>query len=105
MKTLFNAAAILIAISCCGCHKAPPTENASVAHSQELSAVPMTGPLSIEEWKRMHGEIKYAPTTFERLKKSDRSLRTRQGWKKFVQEVLQPELRRESGSLAQSSAG
>lgn len=103
MRSILKAAAILVTISCCGCQKAPSTDIAAAAHSKETPAAPMTGPLSIEDWKQMEGEIKYDPTTFERLKKGDRSLRTRQGWDKFVQEVLKPEIRRESGSLAQSS--
>lgn len=103
MKSILVFTALLAATYSSGCYNAPPAEITAQAPLQQPPSSSGTGPLSVEEWRGMQGELKYAPTTLERLKKHDRSLRTRAGWNKFVEEVLRPEIRRESGSIAQSS--
>jgi hypothetical protein len=52
---------------------------------------PPTTPLSVAEWQTLSdAEQKYAPETFERLKKGDPKLNDDREWNKFFHTVVVP---------------
>lgn len=58
------------------------------------SVIPPKAPLSIEEWKAIsdHHE-KFDIDTLEHLRKSDPELESDKAWKKFMDEVVGPEMK------------
>jgi len=61
--------------------------------SVEVSPPPK--PLTVNEWKTMPLDKKYAGETLEQLKMGDPSLDTAEGWEKFQRTVVIPARRRD----------
>ena len=55
-------------------------------------------PLTIEQWKELSVEIKYEPSTFERLKLGEPKLQNDREWEKFTRNTLIPARKRDKGA-------
>lgn len=53
--------------------------------------IPPPTSLTLEEWKTLPVEEKYAPETFERLKLNDPAIRSDKGWDAFFKTVIMPQ--------------
>lgn len=56
------------------------------------------GPLTVAEWKQLPTEIKYEEATLTRLKQHDPRLSSGREWNLFVEQVVQPELKKDTQS-------
>lgn len=63
--------------------------------SNSEETVDTTGPLTVEEWKALPTSLKYDERSFDRLKENDKELQTKQGWDKFMREVVVPERKKD----------
>lgn len=84
MKRFF----LLACIGCvliAGCNSGSDTSN----------LVQNNEPLSVEEWKMIEGDLKYAPETLDRLKASDPKLNQDKNWERFMRDVVVPERRKD----------
>ena len=52
-------------------------------------------PITVEAWMKLEAHEKYAPETFERLKKNDPALRDEYNWDQFMREFVVPERRKD----------
>lgn len=64
----------------CGCESQPAA----------LPVPPPAPPITVDEWRLLDVDEKYAPETFERLQQSDPQLQTAEGWDQFMRDVVVP---------------
>jgi hypothetical protein len=85
MVTSARASTLALALCLAGCG----------GHAASKGEPPPTTPLSVAEWQTLGVEQKYAPETFERLKKGNPKLQDEREWSKFEKAVIVPHRKKE----------
>ncbi|MEX0793799.1 MAG: hypothetical protein WD045_11730 [Pirellulaceae bacterium] len=62
---------------------------------EESKLPPDSVPLTLEIWETLPGHEKYDGMTMERLRDSDPSLKSDAAWKKFMREVVAPQMKKD----------
>ncbi len=73
---------ILLGVLACSKQKSASSQNTNPGSA-----------LTVEQWKALPPAEKYDGVALERLRKHDEKLKSNRAWKKFMQEVVGPEMR------------
>lgn len=75
---------LLIGILACGHQSSPRGET-------ELPKV-----MTVEAWKELEPSLKYDPNSIEQLRSDNEQFKTERAWKKFMDDVVLPEMKRQT---------
>lgn len=60
------------------------------------SKIPTPSPMSVEEWKSLPNSTeKFDPEMLERMRRHNPTLKSNKAWKKFMNEVVVPEMEKD----------
>lgn len=62
---------------------------------QKVSLPPEPTALTVEQWRELHVNEKYDEATLDRLRMEEKSLKSGRAWKKFMEEVVMPEMKKD----------